>query len=168
MASSDAVRLTNLPDREGGLGFTSRTAVTGAAYVGCQAIALGCVLTAASVCGLPTLLERLSRRPLAKELIAALKEAANIAMEWQLKDAEDGSWAIVATGKDTEGKGMGNLLSEVGSWPSGGCSDANGHIGDGDDSTALGHDYVKGAMDEIETETETALGTTGESTQLGV
>ena len=83
----DALRQAHLPVREGGLGLTSSVDVSDAAYIGCHALALGRVPTAASSAGLPDLLERLPERPLAQELIAALKQVAEVATEAQLKDA---------------------------------------------------------------------------------
>ena len=79
----EALRQAHLPVREGGLGLISRADVAGAAYIGSHALALGRVLTAASTPGLPAVLERLPGRPLAAELIAALKEVGEIASEGQ-------------------------------------------------------------------------------------
>lgn len=68
-----------------------------------------------------------------------------------------------------EGKGIGELLSEVGSWPSGGSTEAGGSGDDAADSTYPGSegDDVEGAVDETEpaTETETAPGARSGSTQ---
>lgn len=63
------------------------------------------MLPAASASGLPALLERLSERSLAKELITVFKEIVEIATEEQLKDAVGTSWVAIAAGKKVEGKG---------------------------------------------------------------
>lgn len=47
---------------------------------------------------------RMTKRPLAKALIAAQREVADIVMEPQIKDAAGASWATVAVGKKKEEK----------------------------------------------------------------
>lgn len=88
MLGSDILPQAHFPVRESGLDLTSSPVVTRATYTGCRALALGQVLTAVSTRGLPALLERLSKRPLTKGLIAALREVAENATEGQPKDAE--------------------------------------------------------------------------------
>lgn len=59
---------------------------------------------------------------------------------------------MIAVGKEVERKEAGDLLSEVGSRASGGCSDAGGRGGDAEDSTALASDNVEGGMGETKME----------------
>lgn len=81
LPGSDSLRQAHLFVWAGGLGLTGSAAVTGAAYICCQDFTLGHVLTAVSAHGAPALLERLSKRALARELIVALKEIEEIATE---------------------------------------------------------------------------------------
>lgn len=112
---SEALCEAHFPVREGGPIFTSSAAIASAACIGCQALALARVLTAALTCGLSALLESLPERPLTTELITASRGVAEIATAAQLKDAVRASWTAIATGKEEEEKGLGELLSEVGS-----------------------------------------------------
>lgn len=80
----------------------------------------------APMCELPALLECLSERLLAKELVAAMKEITKVATEGQVKDSIGASWAPIAAGNEVKGKETGNLLSEVESQASGGRSKVGG------------------------------------------
>ena len=70
----DALRQAHLP--EGGLGLTSSSPIKGVAYIGCHAQALGRVVAASARGNLPSLLERLPKRPMASALIEELKIVA--------------------------------------------------------------------------------------------
>lgn len=117
---ADALRQARVAARKGGLGLTSSAAVASAAYISFQALALARELTAASTRGSSTFLNRLRERPLAKALIAALRQVAEIGTERQLEDAVAASWAAIAAGKEMEGKGReekGTEGTENGSLP---------------------------------------------------
>ena len=68
--------------------------------------------------GLPALLESLLEPPLAKELIKALKEMAEVTAEGKLKDARGASRAVFVAGESVRGRDLGILLSKVGAWDS--------------------------------------------------
>lgn len=57
-----------------------------------------------------------------------------IATKRHLKEAVGTSWTTVAAGKEVEGKGIGNLLSEVGTQESGEGNGEKGPGGDVEDS----------------------------------
>lgn len=84
------------------MGFTSNAGVSGGAYMGCQALTLGCLLIVALESGLPALLERVAERLLPKELIAILEEVAEIAMGGQLQRAVGASRAAVTAWKEVK------------------------------------------------------------------
>ena len=69
----DTLRSAYLPILEGGLGLTSSNFITGAAYIGCHALVLGCVASVSARGNLPSLFERLPKRPMASALIEELK-----------------------------------------------------------------------------------------------
>lgn len=85
----------------------------GAAFFGCQALVLEHMLTVTSTERLPALVERLTQQSLVKELLVSLKDIVEVAMEGQLKDAGDASWAAFAAVKEVEGKEMVSLLPEL-------------------------------------------------------
>lgn len=62
-----------------------------------------------------------------------------------------------------EGKGTGDLLSEVGSRVGGGDGNEEGHVGDVEDPAAPKFDNAEGVISK--TEKETAPGARGENTQ---
>lgn len=103
---SDALRQAHLPVREGGLGLTGSAAIAVAVYISRQALSLGRVLNAASTRNLHALLEHLLERPLAKELIAILKEVADITTKVQLNDAVGPSRAALRFGRRYAGRGQ--------------------------------------------------------------
>ena len=74
----EALRQAHSPIREGGLGLTSSNSIKGAAYFGCHALVLGCVVAASAPENLPSLLERLPERPMASALV---EEQATVATE---------------------------------------------------------------------------------------
>ena len=77
----EALRQAHLSIREGGLGLTSSSSIKGAAYIGCHALALGCVVDT-------SFLERLPERPMASALVEELKTVATEAKISQIEDAE--------------------------------------------------------------------------------
>lgn len=102
---------------------------------------------------LPAFLERLQERPLPKELIATLKDVAEIAMEGKLKAVTSTSWAAVAAGKEVEKKGTDDLLSEVGARECGQeHGSEKGYSGAEEDSSASKPDNTKGVTGETEME----------------
>ena len=118
----DTLRQVHLPIREGGLGLTSSSSIKGAAYIGCHALVLGCVVAASARGNLPSFLERLPERPMASALIEELKIAATKAKRSQIKDAVSSSWAALAAEEDPQGRGIGTLPVEAGAegWGGGG------------------------------------------------
>ena len=116
----DALRQAHLPIREGGLGLNSSSSIKGAAYIGCHALVLGCVVAASARGNLPPLLERLPERPMASALIEELKIVATKAKRSQIEDAVGSSWAALAAGEDPQGRGIGTLLVEAGAGGGGG------------------------------------------------
>ena len=96
----DALRQAQLPIREGGLGLTSSSSIKGAAYIGCHALVLGRVVAASARGNLPSLLERLPRRPMASALIEELEIVATEAKITQIEDAVGSSWAALAAEED--------------------------------------------------------------------
>ena len=74
----EALRQAHPPIREGGFGLTSSSSFKGAAYNGCHALILGCVVAASGREILPFLLERLPERPMASALV---EEQATVATE---------------------------------------------------------------------------------------
>lgn len=150
MLRSEALHQAHLPVQEGGLCLTSSVTVSGTAFIGSQARAFGREFIAASARGLPALSERLTGRPLAKKLVAVLKEVAVGA-----------SWVAIAAGTEMDGKETGGLLLDVGSHASGRCSDEEeGYCGDAQDST-MNSMTGRGSWT---TETEAAPGARSEST----
>ena len=116
----DALRQAHLPIREGGLGLTSSSSIKGAAYIGCPALVLGRVVAASARGNLPSLLERLSERPMASAPIEELKIVAIEAKISQIEDAVGSSWAALAAEEDPQGRGIGTLLFEAGAGGGGG------------------------------------------------
>ena len=109
----DALRQAHLPIREGGLGLTSSSSIKGAAYIGCHALVLGRVVATSARGNLPSLLERLSERPMASALIEELKIVATEAKRIQIDDAVGSSWAALAAEEDPQGRRRGTLLLEA-------------------------------------------------------
>ena len=106
----DALRQAHLPIREGSLGLTSISSVKGAAYIGCHALVLGRVVVGSARGNLPSLLERLSERPMASALLEELKILATEAKRNQIGNAVGSSWAALAAEEDPQGSGRGILL----------------------------------------------------------
>ena len=122
----EALRQVHLSIREGGLGLTSSSSIKGAAYIGCHALALGRAIVAFARGNLPSLLERLPERPMASTLIEELKTVATEAKRSQIEEAVGSSWAALAAGEDSQGRGIGTLLVEAGAGGEGG---RGGHVG---------------------------------------
>lgn len=59
LSGPEVLRPVFIPVWKGRLGFTSNTGEADAAYIGCQTLAHGCVLTVSSASGFPALLERI-------------------------------------------------------------------------------------------------------------
>ena len=116
----DALRQAHLPIREGGLGLTSSSSIKGAANIGCHALVLGRVVAASARGNLPSLLERLPKRPMASALLEELKIVATKAKRSQIEDAVGSSWAALAAEEDPQGRGIGTLLVEAGAGGGGG------------------------------------------------
>ena len=116
----DALRQAHLPIREGGLGLTSSSSIKGAPYIGCHALVLGRVVAASTRGNLPSLLERMSERPMASANIEELKIVATEAKRSQIEDAVDSSWAALAAEEDPQVRGIGTLLVEAGAGGGGG------------------------------------------------
>ena len=116
----NALRQAHLPIREGGRGLTSSSSIKAAAYIGCHALVLGRVVAASARGDLPSLLERLSERPMASGLIEELKIVATEANRSQIEDAVGSSWAALAAEEDPQGRGIGTLLVEAGAEGGGG------------------------------------------------
>ena len=116
----DALRQAHLPIREGALGLTSSISIKGAAYIGCHALVLGRVVAASARGNLPSLLERLPKRPMASALIEELKMVVTEAKRTQIEDAVGSSWAALAAEEDPQGRGMETLLVEAGAGGGGG------------------------------------------------
>ena len=110
----EALRQAHLPIREGGLGLTSSSSVNGTAYIGCHALVMGRVVAASARVNLPSLLERLSERPMASALIKELKNVATEAKRSQIEDAVGSSWAALAVKEYPQGRGTGTLPVEAG------------------------------------------------------
>ena len=127
----EALRQAHLPIREGGLGLTSSSSITGAAYIGCHALVLGRVVAASARGDLPFLLERLPERPMASALIEELKTVATKAKRSQIEDAVGSSWAALAVEKDPQGRGIGTLLVEAGAGGGGGGEGRGGRGAEG-------------------------------------
>ena len=89
----EALRQAHLPIREGGLGLISSDAIKGAAYIGCQALVLGHVVTASARENLPSLLERVPKPPMASALIDELK---TLAAELERRHGES-TWCLVGS-----------------------------------------------------------------------
>ena len=110
----DALRQAHLLIREGGLGLTSSTSITGAVYIGRHALVLGGIVAASAWGNLPSLLEWLPEQPMASALIEALKIVATEAKKTQIEDTLGSSWAALAAEEDPQGRGIGTLLVEAG------------------------------------------------------
>ena len=115
-----ALRQAHLPIREAGLGLTSSSSIKGAAYIGCDAFALGRIVAASARGNLPSLLERLLERPMASALIHELKTVATEAKRSQIEDAVGSSWAALAAEEGPQGRGIEALLVEEGARGGGG------------------------------------------------
>ena len=72
----EALWQAHLSTREGGLGLTSSCSIKGAAYIGCYALVLGCVVSAPARGNLPSILERLPERLMASAPFEELKAVA--------------------------------------------------------------------------------------------
>ena len=125
----EALRQVRLPIREGGLGLTRNNFIKGAAYIDCNVLVLGCVVAASARGNLPSLVERLSERPMASALIEELKTVAAEAKRSQTDDAVGSSWAALAVEEGPQGRGIGTLLVEAGA--GGGGGGRGGGRGDG-------------------------------------
>ena len=68
-----ALRKAHLPIREGDLGLTRSSSMKGAAYIGCHALVLGCIVAVSALENLPSFLERLPERPMASALLEELR-----------------------------------------------------------------------------------------------
>ena len=110
----DALRQAHLLIREGGLELTSSSSIKGAAYIDCQALILGRVVTPSAQGNLPSLLERLPEQPMASALIEKLKTVATKAKRSQIEDTVGSSWTALAAEEDPQGRGIGTLLVEAG------------------------------------------------------
>ena len=101
------LRQAHLPIREDGVGLTSSISIKGAAYIGCHATVLGRIVAASARGNLPSLLERLPKRPImASALIEELKIMATEAKRSQIEDAVGSSWAALAAEEDPQGRGI--------------------------------------------------------------
>ena len=94
----DALRQAHLPIREGDLALTSSSSIKGATYIGCHALVLGHVVAASAWGNLPSLLERLPKRPMASALIVDLSTVATEVKRSQIEDALGSSWAALGGG----------------------------------------------------------------------
>ena len=127
----DALRQAHLRIREGGLGLTSSSSIKSAAYIGCHALVLGRFVAASTRENLPSLLERLSERPVASALIGELKIVATEAKRSQIEDAVVSSWAALAEEEGPQGRGTGTLLVEAGAGGEGGGGEGEERGGEG-------------------------------------
>ena len=110
----EGLRQTHLAIREGGLGHTSSSSIRGAAYIVCHVLVLGRVVAASARGNLPSLLERLPKRPMASALIEKLKTVAPEAKRSEIENAVGSSWAALAAEEDPQGRGIGTLLVKEG------------------------------------------------------
>ena len=110
----ETLRQAHLPIREGGLGLTNSSSIKGAAYIGCHALVLGCVVAASARGNLPSLLERLPEQPMASALIEELKAVATEAKRSQIEDTVGSSWTALVAEEDPQGSGIGTPLVEAG------------------------------------------------------
>ena len=110
----EALRQARLPIREGSIGLTSSNSIKGAAYIGCHALVLGCVVAVFARGNLPSLLERLAERPMASALIEELKTVATEGKRNEIEDAVGSSWAALEAEEDPQGRGIGTLQVEAG------------------------------------------------------
>ena len=126
----EALRQAHLPIREGGLGLTSSNFIKGIAYIGCHTLVLERVVAASARGNLPSLLERLPKRPMASALLEELKTVATDVKRSQIEDAMGSSWAQAAE-EDPQGRGMGTLLVKGGAAGGGGWGEGRGRGGGG-------------------------------------
>ena len=134
----DALRQAHLPIREGGLGLTSSSSIKGAAYIGCHALVQGRVVAASARGNLPSLLERLPKRPMASGLNEELNTMTTEAKRSQIEDAVGSSWAALAAEEDPQGRGIGTLLVEAGAGGGGGRGGGGGERGAGGGGGGVG------------------------------
>ena len=109
-----ALRQAHLPIQEGSLGLTSSSSIKGAAYTGCHALVMGCVVATSTRGGLPSLLERLPERPMTSVLIEELKTVTIKAKRSQIEDPVGSSWATLAAEEDPQRRGIRTLLVKAG------------------------------------------------------
>ena len=92
---------------EGGLGLTSSNSIKGAAYIGCHALTMGRVVAACGRGNVPSLVERLPKRPMVSELLEELRTVATEVKRSQINCAVGTSWVALAVEEDTQGEGYG-------------------------------------------------------------
>ena len=116
----DGLRQAHLPIREGGFGLTNSSSIKGVADIGYRALVLRRVVAASARGNLPSLLERLTERPMASALLEELKIVATEAKRTQIEDVVGSSWAALAAEEDPQGREIGTLLIEAGAGEGGG------------------------------------------------
>ena len=125
----DAPRQAHLPIQEGGLGLTSSISIKGAAYIGFYALVLGRIVAVSARGNLPSLLERLSERPMASALIEELKIVATEAKRTQIKGRSGQFMGCPSGGRGPTRERDSNSFSRSGSRRRGGGGEGRGGKG---------------------------------------
>ena len=123
---NETLRQAHLPIREGGLGLTSSNCIKDAAYIGCHALFLGLIIAVSARGDLPSLLERLPKRPMGSALLEELKTVASKVNKTHIEDAVGSSWPALAAKENPPERGIGTLLVEAGAGGGGGQEGGDG------------------------------------------